>query len=44
MTDLVEKLVHTVYPKFNNYTQGLNLGSTIRSYGLEIDKGRLNNC
>lgn len=36
--------VDTVYPKFNNYTQGLNLGSTVNTYGLEIDKGRLNNC
>lgn len=36
--------VDTVYPKFNNYTQGLNLGRTIRTYGLEIDKGRFWNC
>ena len=33
----------TEFPKFNNYTQGLFLGSDI-TYTGDIDKGRLNNC
>jgi hypothetical protein len=35
--------VDTEYPKFNNYTQGLYLGSEL-TYKGDIDKGRLNNC
>jgi len=35
--------IDTEYPKFNNYTQGLYLGSDI-TYTGDIDKGRLNNC
>ena len=31
----------TVHPKRNNYTQGLFLGSSKRTYGLDIDYGRL---
>ena len=37
--------VDTIYPKMNNYTQGLNLNMPNRKgYGLDIDKGHLNNC
>ena len=34
----------TIYPKMQNYTQGVYLGGVKRSYGLDIDKGHLNNC
>ena len=36
--------IDTIYPKQNNYTQGLNLDLPTNYFGLDIDKGRLNNC
>jgi len=36
--------IDTVYPKMNNYTQGLYLGQKTGTWNLDIDKGRLNNC
>lgn len=36
--------IDTVYPNFNNYTQGLYLGTSSDYKGLDVDKGRLNNC
>lgn len=35
--------VDTEHPKYNNYTQGLYLGTEL-TYKGDIDKGRLNNC
>ena len=34
----------TVYPKYNNYTQGLFLGTGKKTYNLDVDLGHLNNC
>jgi predicted 2-oxoglutarate/Fe(II)-dependent dioxygenase YbiX len=34
----------TEHPKFNNYTQGLYLGTDNTPTDLPIDYGRLNNC
>lgn len=36
--------IDTEHPKYNNYTQGLYLGSDLTYKGIDIDKGRLNNC
>jgi hypothetical protein len=36
--------IDTIYPKQNNFTQGLFLGTTKNNFGLDVDKGRLNNC
>lgn len=36
--------IDTIYPKMNNYTQGLYLGSKTGAWNIDIDKGRLNNC
>lgn len=36
--------IDTVYPKLNNYTQGLYLGDKKGTWNMDIDKGRLNNC
>lgn len=36
--------VDTIYPKYNNYTQGWYLGEDDYPYNLPIDYGRLNNC
>lgn len=36
--------VDTVHPKMNNYTQGLHLGISGKTYGLPIDYGRKNYC
>lgn len=33
----------TIHPKKNNYTQGIYLGRNSNNYGLDVDKGRLNN-
>lgn len=36
--------IDTVFPKQNNYTQGLYLGGSRSSYDGDIDYGILNNC
>jgi len=36
--------IDTIYPKMNNYTQGLNLDTPVNRFGLDVDFGRLNNC